>query len=371
VGHDINKMRIQFGIAVGLLFWVVPRIAGSHHSVGGFFDINQTVEIEGVVTATIWRNPHTVFEVDVDDPSGEVIEWHVETGALGVLQVRGLDREFMRVGDRIRIFGNPSNRGLNEIWANNVRLNNGQEVLVSIMARPYFSLQEGGTLLEPIYDELSAEIERTARRDADGVFRVWSANLRPAPGDGRVFNGNYPINDAARVNRETWNQNRDIADVDLLGCHEFSMPSLMSNPAPMEFVREGSDILMRFFYGDNERIIYMDPDTVGVPSDHSLMGHSIGRWDGDTLVVETTNMRAGRLDGGGTPHSSNIHIVERFTPSADRARLDYEINVMDSEYFTESFEQSRHWFWRPEMALGRYACEEAQQLPPIAGQLIE
>ena len=176
---------------------------------------------------------------------------------------------------------------------------------------------------------------------------------------------------AARANREEWFENQDFGDVKHLGCKEFSIPTLMSNPAPMEFVRTGSDILVRFFYGDNERMIHMDPDTVPVPSAHSLMGHSIGRWDGDTLVVETTHMRAGRLDGRGTPHSSNIHIVERFTPSADGARLDYKINVTDPEYFTESFEQSRHWTWRPEMALGRYACEEAQQLPPIAGQLSE
>jgi len=354
----VNKLVIQIGISVALLFSAVSRIASSHHSVSGFFDITKTLEIEGVLTSATWRNPHTVFQVDVENPSGEITEWHVETGALGLLQRNGLGREFVSIGDRIRILGNPSKRGEQEIWANNVLLSSGEEVLVSIMSRPYFSLQEGGKLIEPIYDE---EIELAARRNADGIFRVWNPDSRNRT---PFLDGNYPLTAAAKTSREEWSQSQTPEDIKRLGCTEWSMPNLMSNPAWMEFAHHGDDIVLRFFYNDIERIIYMTPNALAVPS-HSLMGHSIGRWDNNTLIVDTTHIHAGRLDSRGTPQSSSIHIIERFTPSTDGERLDYEIDIEDPENFTEPFAQSRYWVWRPEIELGLYACGQTQQLQPF------
>ena len=354
----MSKARKHLGVVVALLVLAAPRIAIAHHSVGGFFDTTQTVEIEGVLTSTKWQNPHSVFSVDVEDASGEVTEWQIETGAVAVLTSRGLSRELLGVGNRIRILGNPSNRGRNEIWANNVLLSNGEEAMITIFAKPYFSLQEhgGARMAEAVRDP---EIERQARLSADGIFRVWSAKP-PAPGDSRLFNGSYPINAAAEAGRQEYRETFDPSDIEQLGCHVYSMPSIMSNPAWMEFVRDGSDILLKFFYGDNERLIDMDSNPASAPSTHSLMGHSIGRWDGGTLVVEVTHMQPGILDVMGTPHSEDIRIVERFTPSANGTQLDYVINVTDPEYFTETFEQERRWIWLPEIPLGRYACEEEQ-----------
>ena len=327
----------------------------AHHAVSGFFDAGGSVQIEGVVTGIRWQNPHTVFDIEVaGEAPGESIEWRAETGALGVLRARGLEREFLHVGDHVRAMGFPSVRGRQELFATNLLLSDGTEVLLTIQARQTFSLDGDGELLESLYDP---EVVAAARRDADSVFRVWSTNLEERPAAGaRMFTGRYPIFSEAAAIRAQWNP----SDTTLLGCTEWSMPRLMQNPGPMEFVRQGTDILIRFEEDDNVRLIHMDSATGVRPAEHSLMGYSTGHWDGETLAVETTNMQANVLDGHGTPHSADIHILERFTPTPDGSRLNYGVTITDPNTFTEPFHVERYWIWRPEIVVGRYACGEEQ-----------
>ena len=68
---------------------IVSEVSFAHHSVAGFFDPQKKSEIEGIVKKVRWRNPHTVFEVDVTNDAGEVVTWRIESGALGVLRQRG------------------------------------------------------------------------------------------------------------------------------------------------------------------------------------------------------------------------------------------------------------------------------------------
>ena len=81
----------------------IPQPAVAHHSVAGFFDANTQVEIEGLISRVRWRNPHTVFIVDITNDDGSVTEWKIESGALGVLPSRGLAREFVQAGDNVKI----------------------------------------------------------------------------------------------------------------------------------------------------------------------------------------------------------------------------------------------------------------------------
>ena len=350
--------RLQTGVGLALWIVCVPCATWAHHSVAGFFDPDQFVEIEGVVTEAHWRNPHTEFQVEVTSPAGEVTPWRVETGALGILRVRGLDREFVQVGDRVSVRGDKSLRDQPELFARNLLLADGQEVLLTTRSSPYFTRPESGELLESVYDE---EIERTARLNADGLFRVWSTDLEEIPHSGvRMFHGDYPLTDEAEARRAAW----DAGDSSLLACTEWNMPYIMYNPLPMEFLRQGEDVVLRFEEDDNERLIHMnaDPDSGPNPDVHTLLGHSTGYWEGDTLVVATTNMEASVLDFLGTPFSSAIRLVERFTPSADGSRLDYRLTVTDPETFTEPFEVERFWVWRPEIAVSPYDCGEEQSL---------
>lgn len=327
-----------------------------HHSVAGFYTLDEFIEIEGTVTAAKWRNPHTAFNVDVTDESGETRAWVVETGALSVLRARGLDRAFLKVGDKIKVMGNKSRRSRPEVFARNMLLASGSEVLLTVESNPYFVGSGLVEVLEAEYDEVK---EAAARRNAEGIFRVWSSDFSQKPFSGAtMFHGDYPMNDEARVAQSQW----DPGDPSLLGCFEWPMPYLMYNPLPIEFIKQGQDILIRFEEDDNERLVQMSPDARLNSSENRLLGVSRGHWDGTTLVVETSNIKANVLDIHGTPFSSAIKLIERFKTSEDGSRLDYELEVEDPNTFTESFEVERDWIWRPEISIGKYACEEDQQL---------
>ncbi|MCY3732459.1 MAG: hypothetical protein OXF98_14070, partial [Rhodospirillaceae bacterium] len=76
----------------------------------------------------------------------------------------------------------------------------------------------------------------------------------------------------------------------------------------------------------------------------------------------TTNIEANVLDFLGTPFSSVIELVERFTPAADGSRLDYRLTITDPGTMTEPLEVERFWIWRPEIAVSRYDCGDARRL---------
>ena len=73
------------------------------------------------------------------------------------------------------------------------------------------------------------------------------------------------------------------------------------------------------------------------------MGYSVGRWEGNTLIVETSRIDWPYFDGGGTPQSADVETVERFAVSQDQERLDYRITITDPVTLTEPAVIERYW----------------------------
>ena len=121
-------------------------------------------------------------------------------------------------------------------------------------------------------------------------------------------------------------------------------------------MRSGDDILIRFEEDDAERLVHMSGNAL---TERSLLGNSTGRWEGDTLVVETVDIDASDFDDRGTPQGSMIRLVERFTLNADQDRLDYRILISDPDTFTRPFELTRYWVWRPEIVVQRWDCDNS------------
>ena len=166
-----------------------------------------------------------------------------------------------------------------------------------------------------------------------------------------MFDGNYPLTESAQAVRANW----DPAARALLNCWNKGMPHIMITPLPMEFVRQGDDILMRFEEDDAERLIHMS----GPPPDtHAFMGRSTGRWEGSTLVIETVTIDSPMFDGRGASQSREIETVERFTVDEAQDRLDYQITITDPVTFTRPVEMTRYWIWRPEIVVKPWDCEE-------------
>jgi len=126
VSYNIEIMRMRITIT---MVACVPAIATAHHSTRAFYDREVSAEIEGVVASIFWRNPHVRLTLLVENQQGQQEEWELEGGAINTLSRRGFAEESFRVGDRVRVAGAPSIRGLSALFVTNMLLPSGKEVV--------------------------------------------------------------------------------------------------------------------------------------------------------------------------------------------------------------------------------------------------
>ena len=89
------------------------------------------------------------------------------------------------------------------------------------------------------------------------------------------------------------------------------------------------------------------------------VGDSVGRWEGNTLVVDTVGFNGyAELDARGQPTSPRLHTTERFSPSADGGNIDIETTIDDPEYYTQPFTITRSWKKSPARHPFEYDCME-------------
>jgi hypothetical protein len=108
------------------------------------------------------------------------------------------------------------------------------------------------------------------------------------------------------------------------------------------------------------RIIYMDGRPHPKDLTPSYYGHSIGRWEGDTLVVDTVgfNERAW-IDRAGTPHTVNLRYIERFTRT-DHDTMKYEVTIDDPGAYTSTWSTTPFTMtWGANRELFEYVCQQS------------
>jgi hypothetical protein len=335
-------------ISLVALFLALAGGAAAHHSTAAIYDSSKTVQITGTVAEVHWRNPHGRILLDVPDGKGKTARWEVETPANVVLRILGIGQDFIHVRDRITIAGAPGRQNPTAMNGRNILLASGYELAFGNNT-PFLDAGKNGNLIGRSYDTSNVK-QATAK--ADAIFRVWATNMTD-PAAFPMFKGGYPLTPAAKAAASKW----DPLNNELLRCGTKGMPLIMITPAPVEFVRDGDRILMRIEEYDSLRTIHMNPKAQP-PSKHTQFGFSRGRFDGRTLVVETDHIQKQTFDPDGVPQSESMKLVERFTPNADYTRLDYRITVTDPVSFTQSFDLTRYFVWKPEMTVAPYNCLE-------------
>ena len=110
------------------------------------------------------------------------------------------------------------------------------------------------------------------------------------------------------------------------------------------------------FYGV-ERTIYTDGRGHPAEGPRTIQGHSVGHWEGTSLVVDTRLFADFRVaHGPGVPSGAQKHTVERFELSPDGSDLNIEIHVEDPE-FVEPYTISTTWDYAPDQQMEPFACD--------------
>ena len=132
----------------------------------------------------------------------------------------------------------------------------------------------------------------------------------------------------------------------------------MNTPMPMEIVQEPNRIALLFEAWQTFKVIPTDGRDHPKTTEPTWMGHSVGRWEGDTLVIDTVGFNdKTRLDTIGHPHSDQLHVIERLKRT-DPMHLAYEVTVIDPKTYSEPFTNKRIFTLRPDWELMEYSCEE-------------
>jgi hypothetical protein len=178
------------------------------------------------------------------------------------------------------------------------------------------------------------------------------ASLGVVDGDGQI-----PYTNEAAATRKENGEHWIDRDPELK-CYLPGIPRAMYMPYPFQIVQGTNKINMAFAFTSTARTIHLDK--VEEPPDDTYMGHSVGRWEGDTLVVDVTRFNGKNwFDRAGNFHSDALHLVERFTPIA-RDAIHYEVTIEDPKVFTRPWKISMPLYRRlePNMELLEYRCIE-------------
>jgi hypothetical protein len=205
----------------------------------------------------------------------------------------------------------------------------------------------------------STEPEKTTPADLSGIWLVHPSASASGYSSFAFAKGVPPMTDlgeekykAAKPvfgpNKTTAKQSNDP----VYGCFPPGLPRIYLHPKPIEIVQLPSEVIMMFEYDRIVRHIYID----GRPHDEFLdpplwMGDSIGKWEGDTLVIDTIGFNDKTwLDRAGHPHSDALHVVERMR-RVNHETLSDDITIGDPKAYTKPWTAQTRFQLRPDLAL--------------------
>ena len=226
---------------------------------------------------------------------------------------------------------------LNGIWQS---LNEAHFDLEAHMARPALALRPGPYGPVP----------------APPVLAFGAVGAVP-PGLGVVEGGSIPyLPDAARRKKD--NQEHWIERDPEIKCYLPGVPRATYMPYPFQILQSPAAIFIAYQYAGATRNVYLkDPGPAPVDS---WMGQSVGRWDGDTLVIDVSGFNdQSWLDRAGNFHSEALHVVERYTRTSSEV-MRYEATLEDPKVFSRPWKISMPLYRRvePNAQLMDFKCVE-------------
>jgi len=163
------------------------------------------------------------------------------------------------------------------------------------------------------------------------------------------FKGNHPI--GGQYTALTSNDPN-------FSCLPPGIPNVYTHAYPVEFLQVPGRTILFFEYEHYVRQIFTDGREHAKDANPTWMGDSIGKWEGDTLVVDSTGFNDKTwLDVAGHPHSEAMHVVERMR-RADHDTLMIDITIDDPQAYTTPLKSQRKYILKPDWNIMEYICED-------------
>jgi Family of unknown function (DUF6152) len=350
---------------VAFMGMAVAGAAQAHHGIANF-DLNTDIELDGVVERVEFLNPHSWLYLDVTNDDGSVTAWRCELRGATVLRRSGWSEDMFPAGLAITVTGSPERRDPTTCYLGTAVFPDGSSVdrygqltpppTAPVAERP-LRLANGVPNLGG--DWAAEQRVMTDPRGQRGTLVPLSVADEFAPGDvpegGQAFPGarGTAISLADDPVDTFWNRRpsqlpltesgaRAIAGMDFASTDN---PRLRCEPTNILFdwtfetdinriVQSPTEIKLLYGSMGIERTIHLDQTEHPAGITPSVAGHSIGRWENDVLIVDTVGFAPGILSADGRlPHSSALHVVERFRLDPESLQLTREYVAEDPTYF--------------------------------------
>lgn len=325
---------------LGFLILALSRLSFAHHSFAPHFDSSKSVFIEGAVVEFEQRNPHAYLHILAEDADGESHVYRCESHGVTQLERNGISRDMLAVGTRLAVEGVQHRRDPYMCFFNEVHLADGRVLGVNGSGRN--------------------KAPRVAQRDS--IYGTWL--LAPTR-----WRSSSPPNTPMALTPAAVQAvlaYDPLKDDPTYRCEPVALRRVWFAPGtPMSISREGDSVFIRHEWMDVVREVHLDMGEHPADGARTVLGHSIGHFEGDVLVVETANFSAGVLrqyvdqpDGSvrGLLHSEALTVTERIWFNARTNAIRVVVEQADPLYFTTDFNPSSGEFAASDLEIQPFGC---------------
>jgi len=370
-------MRPYAKLAAAAAFSMSAVPVAAHHS-NSAYQVDRIITLEGTVKEWRWMNPHTWLVMTVEGPDGKTQEWAVEGRPPGILGRAGWSAKILQPGERVTVHASPAKNGDPEGIIARVTKADG----TVLGNQPNFNREAAAALTPPAAAPRPAAVGN--RPNFAGVYYPAQQGGQAAPPPRRPgeplppptrssptvdgSQGRGP--DAPKLTPEYLAKWNAIAASRISGSYETDnvhnclppgMPAMMSAAYGMEIMQDEQKITIFTEHNDAMRRIFLDGrrPSEQVLADPTYAGYSTGRWEGDTLVVDTVALTTKSYIDGSSPHSAKMTVQERIR-FVEPGVLENQITVNDPEALVEPWRVVRRYRKAsyPNDELREFACAE-------------
>jgi len=319
---EIINVRLMIVLPMLAILLMIGK-AQAHHSFGLEFDADARAELTGVVTQIRFSNPHVRYRVDVEGADGSMESWELQAASVTSLRGQNWNRDSVKVGDIVSVEGQLGRNGAKKLFIRGIAVADGGRFgSAAADANQAVADEEYASAADYGYGDIISAypIDITGPWSNRYKFRTTVDDLEPKP---------MPMTSQARAIYEGINKYDDPA----LRCLAYGLPRLFGNPYNMTIYDAGTHYLFLYVDHNSPRRIWMDGRTPTAEIPATSNGFSVGHWENAELVIETTHLLPGWLDGTGYPMSGEeTRIVERYSFADDRLTMDRVMTIHDPYY---------------------------------------
>jgi hypothetical protein len=319
----VSRVALRVSAVIVVVVMWAASDAAAHHSFAPHFDRSRNLDISGTVKEYEARNPHSYLHINAVDENGRTREYICESHGITQLSRIGITPQLLKAGTKVRISGPVSRHSPYMCFFEIIELADGRILNVN---------GPGGAQQTPIQAKLPP------RKD---IFGTWL--LGPAPR--RNGGSPQPKMQLTPAGEKAVAAYDPFKDDPTFRCDPVAVARVWQAPStPLEIVRNGADVVLHHEWMDVRRVIHMNMKAHPKDGARSSLGHSIGYWEGDTLVIETGNYSTGVLEQyverqglptTGLLHSAALTTIERLHLDNERQRLVVEVDITDPEFFKQ------------------------------------